>query len=999
MAHERARREANVHHREERAARDESVRSDDSLVERVEVERQVVDAVMELDERYRRVVLLRYFESMSVRAIASADGISAETVKSRLRRAHQQLRGKLDRRFGGDGRSWVFALVPVAGRHARHVGAAAALPSTAVLLVSAGAAVGTALLGWFLWIRPGMDRTQAGLSATRGGTDAAVPGSPGDEDETTARVSELDARRPQSESAGSTERTWPETLRVTAVDARSGDPVPGATVTLVDSTVMQGEAFADLQLTRDFDAMFRRLGHAATGGDDGVVEIGWTGAGAMIQVEAPGLYSLREVGLDAEGALEVPLFVDGPVRVRAVDSAGQGVPGLTLRLGPPGRKGDGLLARTDAGGIARFPHGRALARQLEFVERAFVQVVAPGLEAVRVAVDLGEDRPVSSEPAELVLPSVGGVRIRAEGFERTPVLHLAEATDPTEPWRQLPVLPGANGVATFPAVGLGMELVARASGADGAAEVRLDGPRTTGEVVEAVLRKGSGESRIPAPPSVVPPVDPSDPFAAGPARLRAQLVHEDGSAVGAAQFRLRTRTASGSASAGGLTTEADGTFELELGMASDATDGARSPRTTIVLEQRENGPGLYAQIEAGPYPLGSTHELGSVVLRPRPLLASGRVADGEGESIPRARVAVERRIRLRSGAWSGWMPYADAFARTDRDGAFELYAVPADGSFRVVAESRGSKSRPSEVVPGAEDVVLEVLPMQSLAARVMDPRAWDLDGFRFLLEPADGDPSFEARRFGRVDEAGSIAFDGLLPGRYRLRVEVEGIVEDLDRPAFSIDAIDVEGPGPEDAPVLELDLARWFVQRTVSVRYENGDPYAGGLVWLRNEGTRSSYSGRTADAAGRVAVTARLGDVRTIKVDPLGGESIVREVTGDLELVLPDVLVVTLQLEADGPLRDRFRYLALRPRSEDPLRPFESSRKPDDEGRVELRLPGPGSYTFDWGVSSGSGSLTFRDLEGVEAEAIELDVTPGHEPLRVHVPDRVHAALLERLRL
>jgi RNA polymerase sigma-70 factor (ECF subfamily) len=103
----RIRREA----REARAARPESGASTFDVVARAAIQREVSDAVMALDEPYRSTVLLRFFEELPPRRIASLLGVPVATVKTRLARALDQLREQLDRAHGGDRRSWFLCLL------------------------------------------------------------------------------------------------------------------------------------------------------------------------------------------------------------------------------------------------------------------------------------------------------------------------------------------------------------------------------------------------------------------------------------------------------------------------------------------------------------------------------------------------------------------------------------------------------------------------------------------------------------------------------------------------------------------------------------------------------------------------------------------------------------------------------------------------------------------------------------------------------------------------
>ncbi len=99
--------------REERASRDEALPSTLDVVEQLAVHRELVDAVMQLDEPYRTTIVRRYFEELSPTAIAKREGVPVATVKTRLARGLDRLRVRLDREHGGDGRSWLLALIPI----------------------------------------------------------------------------------------------------------------------------------------------------------------------------------------------------------------------------------------------------------------------------------------------------------------------------------------------------------------------------------------------------------------------------------------------------------------------------------------------------------------------------------------------------------------------------------------------------------------------------------------------------------------------------------------------------------------------------------------------------------------------------------------------------------------------------------------------------------------------------------------------------------------------
>lgn len=137
--------------REMVAARPEATSPADEVRRREESRARVVQAVLALAEPYRTAVLLRYFEELPPRKIATRLDVPVATVKSRIARGLRQLRATLDEEFGGDRRSWAFALLPLAGIRGSGAsgGIAAATTKLAAGLVAASVlvAVGVTLFG------------------------------------------------------------------------------------------------------------------------------------------------------------------------------------------------------------------------------------------------------------------------------------------------------------------------------------------------------------------------------------------------------------------------------------------------------------------------------------------------------------------------------------------------------------------------------------------------------------------------------------------------------------------------------------------------------------------------------------------------------------------------------------------------------------------------------------------------------------------------------------
>jgi RNA polymerase sigma-70 factor (ECF subfamily) len=134
--------------RETLAARPEALPATDSIVERIELRERVLAAVRELEDIYREVVVLRYFEDLTPVEIARRSGCPVRTVHTRLHRALERLRETLDRRFV-DRNRWTAALLAIPSTKSVPVAVwITMLTKTKVIALAAIAAV----LGWIsLW--------------------------------------------------------------------------------------------------------------------------------------------------------------------------------------------------------------------------------------------------------------------------------------------------------------------------------------------------------------------------------------------------------------------------------------------------------------------------------------------------------------------------------------------------------------------------------------------------------------------------------------------------------------------------------------------------------------------------------------------------------------------------------------------------------------------------------------------------------------------------------
>ncbi len=141
-ARQRRRGEGRRSTREQERATPEALPSVAELTEAAEGQRLLIEALLELDEDLRRVVLLRHYQGLSSAEIARCLGEPDGTIRWRLSAALDDLRGKLDRKTGGDRGVWQSALLPLAQLAPRPLAPAAAAPAS----LSSGLSVGALAL-------------------------------------------------------------------------------------------------------------------------------------------------------------------------------------------------------------------------------------------------------------------------------------------------------------------------------------------------------------------------------------------------------------------------------------------------------------------------------------------------------------------------------------------------------------------------------------------------------------------------------------------------------------------------------------------------------------------------------------------------------------------------------------------------------------------------------------------------------------------------------------
>lgn len=379
------------------------------LVERVALERELVGAVLELDEPFRGAILLRFFEDLPPRAIAERLDVPVNTVNSRIVRGLERLRARLDRAHG-DRASWALAFVPLLQRPDAGalvaggilVNAKLALTLVSVLAVAAVVAV-------FALKTPSHEPGDVARASDRPivkeppvelASEVGVAGPRASMDEAPSSAS-----TPSSSAAKSAESSAARVVRGRVLDA-DGGPLPGVRVQV---------AGAPASATSGADS------RSATSGPGGWFELAATVAQGEIACADERWLTIRAgaFGSTRGAATAVtPLVIVGPwigVAGGVVDEHGAGVAGAQLSLVLPdgfgARFSDSLEATHVIGWDARSrADGRFDLARVPSVAGASLRVLADGYERLSVELPPATTRDLSLVLARPAEPLTGALR-------------------------------------------------------------------------------------------------------------------------------------------------------------------------------------------------------------------------------------------------------------------------------------------------------------------------------------------------------------------------------------------------------------------------------------------------------------------------------------------------------------------------------------------------------------------------------------------------------------
>ncbi len=204
VVRQRGRAEGARRERERSVARGEASEAEAEALDRAQSQQRLLQAVLALDEPYRGVVILHYFDHLEVAEVARRLGVPESTVRTRLSRAIAELRTRFEHK---DGPNWALAFLPLAPPKAALV--AAPLIGGTLVASSWKIAVPLALaaaLTWLAWpTHKGLDAPSG--TPTRSAESAQLESRPALEQPTAAEPrAALDSASLPKAAASSTDR-------------------------------------------------------------------------------------------------------------------------------------------------------------------------------------------------------------------------------------------------------------------------------------------------------------------------------------------------------------------------------------------------------------------------------------------------------------------------------------------------------------------------------------------------------------------------------------------------------------------------------------------------------------------------------------------------------------------------------------------------------------------------------------------------------------------------
>jgi RNA polymerase sigma-70 factor (ECF subfamily) len=790
--------------RDRAAAMPEGLAASDAL-ERAELQRVLVEAVLALDDPYRTAIVLAYFEDLRPNEIARRIGVEPATVRSHLHRGLAKLRADLERR--GRGREeFLPAIAALALGGPRPLSwPMRGLIMTTKTKIAAAAVVLLAAGSWMWWRAEssarGAEESTPRPAAIADGDRPASPAIPTSKAEPDRTPVVAEAVPPAA--AASPDDNEEAELRVRVVDSKDA-PIAGASV-----EILRAEA-RPYEYLLDHDYQDRETA-IAKGKSDDHGEIAFRvprGRLHDLRVHSE-TFAERQLSGVRTGETVVIALRPGSSLSGIVRRMSDGAPIAGVQLVLTSEEGFGPMWKgtTDAG-------GHYSAQGLD-PGRAYLLVIPDDELPLNANLELKEGETLVRDfdvPPGLVLE--GEVRDRSTGLpiagaevSSWSFLHKIARTDSSGHY----VLRGVPGGRTY------VEIDCRARGY-GRSETRLaaqGGPsqRADFELLPSRTARGRIVSRSGEPLSGIY-------VAAVASRFDHELKISRGDCPSAR-------------------TDDDGRFAIaDLRPDSPHALFLRKEgfATTIVdLGEKESA--------------GSVVDVGDVVL-PRMSSLSGGIVGADGAGIADAGIEVQIE---RPGAAVDLTAIAMQQTSSGPDGRFRVVDLAA-GKYRLRIYRTGLPTIERLEVELKEgearrDFTIRMGGTLRIAGRVLDPDGAPAAGARVYVRGGNLSPS--SRHDAVADSGGAFVFAGLEAGEYAVSVEPEFIRQGETQNEWIGSRTETVRAGAEDV-VLQLQRRDSIEGRIVPA--DGGAPVRTWIVAIDPSGSRVSWTVSGSDGSFRLAV-------------------------------------------------------------------------------------------------------------------------------------------------
>jgi RNA polymerase sigma-70 factor (ECF subfamily) len=773
--------------------------------ELLETHRRVVDGVLALEEPYKSVVILTYYQGLSPGEIAERLDRKPATVRSQLHRAHGILRSQMDAEFGGDRGAWAALLMPLAslgseaavggtelvGTTSRH-----GFESLGLKLAIGAVVVAVAIYAPQLFEEPSQAVVAPGAVGI-GGLASSGIGEPRDSSspELPGTLSSPIERDSGAAAQERTPITGAQTLTIEVL--KDGVPQVDAEVWYIykddfasPQTLEEIREMGDWYL--DPESLFARFGRSARTNDEGELQLEWDGSEGGLLAYRDEYQAIEPLTSESEERVVLELVEVSSVAVEVVDFMGEPVLGVPVSLCVEfDEHGQSALVRhrtESARGQTIFRNFREMITGAGQAEARFsVGLAVPGAEIGRVPIDPGRG---ARNPIRLLLEPTSPLKVRVVDAEGRPKAMDGKVSVYEEGLSSSVSSPGSlvelrDGVATFPHIALNTQL-----------EIVLDSPSLGPNwTVSAQSSRVAGELRV------VDAIFPSN------LEARGRVLDPEGQPMAFTTLYLCLCTEQlEELKRARVRTDAEGRFQAQVG--EEIERGSRVLVRILRYGKGWDGRSIEEPVVIAGDALAS---LGDFTLVENAGKLKGRCVSPAGEPIAGLRLQADQDF------------YRQSFgATTDKEGRFEMHGLLPKHPVLSVTPDRWVLPEGLVIEAGPDEVQIVMVEGGVLTGSLIADESLGLDSISVVLSaegPAAEEPG-NWKTWAEVDaQDASFVLRGIPTGTYALKIWSHG--QALAR----IGGIDVVAANKIAHPALQgIDLRGGLVNWQFKVEDQDGNP-------------------------------------------------------------------------------------------------------------------------------------------------------------------------------